>query len=303
MSYKALYRKYRPLTFDEVIGQDHIIETLENIINSAKISHAYLFAGPRGTGKTSIAHIFAREINRNAAGQVTADLLDIIEIDAASHNGVAEIRNLIDGTRYASGRSRYKVYIIDEVHMLTKGAFNAFLKTLEEPPEHIVFILATTEPDKIPITILSRLQRFNFHRLKPALIIKQIVSVLEKEKITYEPEVPQIIAQLARGGMRDALSLVDQAAVYGQNKISTAALINIFGIVALSNQIAILNYAHQGQTQKLLQLINTLCDEGIEIENLVIALVVLLKDFIVYYQTEDLTLVELLQLDELKSCN
>ena len=232
MSYKALYRTYRPTDFDSVVGQDHIVSTLRNIIKNNKIGHAYLFAGPRGTGKTSVAHIFAHTVNVGASGESIYDEMDILEIDAASNNGVPEIRNIINNITYAPTKARYKVYIIDEVHMLTKAAFNALLKTLEEPPKHAIFVLATTEPHKIPITIMSRVQRFNFKRIEEKTIEERLKFVLDKEKIGYEQTSLKFISKLAQGGMRDALSIADQAAAFGDNEITFNAISQVFGVIS-----------------------------------------------------------------------
>lgn len=228
--YQALYRKYRPKTFDEVIGQDVIVKTLKNAVINNKISHAYLFTGVRGTGKTTVAKILAKTINCDNPENATPcdhcvsclqtnkkQNTDIIEIDAASNNGVDEIRELRSKVSLVPSISKYKVYIIDEVHMLTQGAFNALLKTLEEPPKHIVFVLATTEPQKIPLTILSRCQRFDFKKISEKEIIKQINYILEQENIILDEKVIKEIARLSYGGMRDAISLLDQALAYSQD--------------------------------------------------------------------------------------
>ena len=298
MSYKALYRTYRPTKFSEVIGQSHIISTLENIINNDRISHAFLFAGPRGTGKTSVAHIFAKTLNcTDIKGtdkpcnmcQQCKDIntLDIVEIDAASNNGVADIRTLIENAKYVPTSSKYKVYIIDEVHMLSKGAFNALLKTLEEPPKHVVFILATTEAHKIPITILSRTQRFNFRIISKEVISKQLRFVLDKEKITYDTESIALIANLANGGMRDALSIADQAAAFSNGNISFSSISQVFGIVSIENQINLLNLAFSDQTKSMLIKSSEFIDNGSDIERLSSSLIDILKDFIIFKKTSD----------------
>lgn len=231
--YQALYRKYRPKTFDEVVGQEVIIQTLKNAIKNNKTSHAYLFTGPRGTGKTSIAKIFAKTINcldpidGNSCGICVScaqidnkQTTDIIEIDAASNNGVDEIRELKSKVGLVPANSRYKVYIIDEVHMLTVGAFNALLKTLEEPPSHIIFILATTEPHKIPSTILSRCQRFDFKKINDYKIVEYLKKITQNEKIEIDSEALMEIARLSDGGMRDSISTLDQVIAYAENKIT-----------------------------------------------------------------------------------
>ncbi|WP_127942797.1 DNA polymerase III subunit gamma/tau [Mycoplasma sp. ATU-Cv-703] len=298
MSYKALYRTYRPEEFNQVVGQNHIVTTLENVVRQGKVSHAYLFAGPRGTGKTSVAHIFARAINQNAR-QVDQDLtLDIIEIDAASNNGVAEMRSIIENARFAPVQGKYKVYIIDEVHMLSKGAWNALLKTLEEPPRHIVFILATTEPHKIPATILSRTQRFNFKRIEPAVIEKQLSQVFEQEKIDCEPEALKFIAKLANGGLRDALSISDQAAAFGNNSITFEAISQVFGLVSIGKQIELINSIYRGESKVFLLALTGFIENGVDLERLTFSLIEILRDLIVYRKTSDFNLIEYLTLED-----
>ena len=287
MSYKALYRTYRPTDFDSVVGQDHIVSTLRNIIKNNKIGHAYLFAGPRGTGKTSIAHIFAHTVNVGASGESVYDEMDILEIDAASNNGVPEIRNIINNITYAPTKARYKVYIIDEVHMLTKAAFNALLKTLEEPPKHAIFVLATTEPHKIPITIMSRVQRFNFKRIEEKTIEERLKFVLDKEGIKYDKTSLKLISKLAQGGMRDALSIADQAAAFGDNEITFNAISQVFGVISTENQIKIINYAYSNQTSELMRLIHTFIQNGADIERITHTLLSIIKEYIVYAKTGD----------------
>ena len=221
MAYQALYRKYRPKNFDEVVGQEHIIQTLNNAIYQNKIAHAYLFCGPRGTGKTTTAKIFAKMLNcenenkpceecENCKMASQSSHPDIIEIDAASNNGVEEVRNLIDKVKYAPLSGKYKIYIIDEVHMMSTSAFNALLKTIEEPPAHVIFIFATTEPNKVLSTIISRCQRFDFSKVSQKDIEKRLKIVCKKENIEIEEEAISLIAQLSDGGMRDSLSILDQ---------------------------------------------------------------------------------------------
>ena len=301
MSYKALYRTYRPNHFKEVIGQEHIVLTLQNIISQNKIGHAYLFAGPRGTGKTSVAHIFARAVNKIEETTYLTEELDIIEIDAASHNGVAEVRNIIANINYAPTKGKYKVYIIDEVHMLTKGAFNALLKTLEEPPEHVIFILATTEPHKIPITILSRTQRFNFRRIEENIIGKQLRDILKKENISFDDESIKFISKLSQGGMRDALSIADQASAFGNNNVTFESISQVFGIISIENQIKLLNSAYFGDSKLLMNLINKFLDNGIDIEKLTTSLLEIIKDYIIIKKTNDINLVTFLSEKELET--
>ncbi len=227
---QALYRKWRPQTFDEVSGQEHVLHTLRNAISSGRIAHAYLFSGPRGTGKTTMARLLAKAVNcLNSDPAVRPDntcaictaitegrLLDLIELDAASNRGIDEIRDLRDKINFAPGQARYKVYIVDEVHMLTEPAFNALLKTLEEPPAHAIFVLATTDPQKVPATIVSRCQPFNFRRLTVAEIVSRLQELVTAEGLTAEPEALTIIARQATGAMRDAVSLLDQLAAGGE---------------------------------------------------------------------------------------
>ncbi len=239
--YQALYRKYRPQTLEEIEGQDTIVKILRNTIENNKINHAYLFNGPRGTGKTSIAKIFAKMVNcenlikNNPCGKciscVQKNNTDIIEIDAASNNGVDEIRELRNKVNLVPAYGKYKVYIIDEVHMLTTGAFNALLKTLEEPPAHIIFILATTEPHKIPETILSRCQRLDFKKISENSIIKKLKEIAKKEKITIEEEAIKEIARLSDGGLRDSIGMLDQVNSYAESKIIVKDIHEINGTI------------------------------------------------------------------------
>lgn len=222
MAYQALYRRLRPQRFDDVIGQEHIIRTLKNQIEKDRINHAYLFCGTRGTGKTTTAKIFARAINCTGEGEkpcnecsvckeaLKGTNLNIIEIDAASNNSVDNIRDIVEEVKYPPTEGRYKVYIIDEVHMLTTSAFNAFLKTLEEPPAHVVFILATTDPQKMPVTVLSRCQRFDFHRIGHKDMVKVLTEYMENEKADVDVSALEYIAEISDGAMRDALSVLDQ---------------------------------------------------------------------------------------------
>ena len=232
MTYQALYRVWRPQAFSDVSGQEMITQTLRNAIRQQKSSHAYLFTGPRGTGKTSVAKIFAKAINcpNSSDGEPCNDcaiceqitngsLGDVIEIDAASNNGVEEIRDIRDKANYAPTQADYKVYIIDEVHMLSMGAFNALLKTLEEPPRNVVFVLATTEPHKIPLTIISRTQRFDFRRISQEAIMDRMEYILDEMGVDHEEDALLLIAKAAEGGMRDALSILDQALSFSEGRI------------------------------------------------------------------------------------
>ncbi|RIV16702.1 DNA polymerase III subunit gamma/tau [Mycoplasmopsis gallopavonis] len=310
MSYKALYRKYRPITFDQVVGQDHVVQTLENIVRSRKISHAYLFSGPKGTGKTSIAKIFANVINCMHQEDVTKACekclenlntsVDVIEMDAASNNGVDEIRDLKEKVEQSPLYSRYKVYIIDEVHMLTKNAFNALLKTLEEPPKHAVFILATTDAHKIPVTILSRVQRFNFRRMTENNIVKHLAWILEQEKIDYELNALKSIASLSSGGMRDALSVADQASLFGNGKILNETIRSNFGVIDTNESILIINNIVLKNAYELISKLQELQNDGIDPLQLILSLIRINKEWIIAYKTQDPNLLEFLTKEQVK---
>lgn len=293
--YQALYRKYRSQTFSQLVGQEVVAKTLKQAVEQEKISHAYLFSGPRGTGKTSVAKIFAKAMN--CPNQVDGEpcnncyicqavtegsLEDVIEMDAASNNGVDEIREIRDKSTYAPSLARYKVYIIDEVHMLSTGAFNALLKTLEEPTQNVVFILATTELHKIPATILSRVQRFEFKSIKTQDIKKHIHHILEKENISSEPDAVEIIARRAEGGMRDALSILDQALSLTQgNALTTAISEEITGTISLSALDDYVAALSQQDVPKALDSLNLLFENGKSMTRFVMDLLQYLRDLLV----------------------
>ena len=293
--YQALYRKYRSQTFSQLVGQEVVAKTLKQAVEQEKISHAYLFSGPRGTGKTSVAKIFAKAMN--CPNQVDGEpcnncyicqavtegsLEDVIEMDAASNNGVDEIREIRDKSTYAPSLARYKVYIIDEVHMLSTGAFNALLKTLEEPTQNVIFILATTELHKIPATILSRVQRFEFKSIKTQDIKEHIYHILEKENISSEPEAVEIIARRAEGGMRDALSILDQALSLTQgNELTTAISEEITGTISLSALDDYVAALSQQDVSKALDSLNLLFENGKSMTRFVTDLLQYLRDLLV----------------------
>ena len=293
--YQALYRKYRSQTFSQLVGQEVVAKTLKQAVEQEKISHAYLFSGPRGTGKTSVAKIFAKAMN--CPNQVDGEpcnncyicqavtegsLEDVIEMDAASNNGVDEIREIRDKSTYAPSLARYKVYIIDEVHMLSTGAFNALLKTLEEPTQNVIFILATTELHKIPATILSRVQRFEFKSIRTQDITAHIHHILEKENISSEPEAVEIIARRAEGGMRDALSILDQALSLTQgNALTTAISEEITGTISLSALDDYVAALSQQDVSKALDSLNLLFENGKSMTRFVTDLLQYLRDLLV----------------------
>lgn len=303
MAYQALYRKYRPSNFDEVVGQTHIIQTLKNAIVQNRIAHAYLFCGPRGTGKTSIAKIFAKTLNctnnedapcgicENCKMAANGSHPDIIEIDAASNNGVDEVRNLIDKVKYAPMQGKYKIYIIDEVHMMTSGAFNALLKTIEEPPAHVIFIFATTEPNKVLPTIISRCQRFDFNKVSIQDIKHRLSIVCKNEGIDIAEDGLTLIAQLADGGMRDALSILDQCVAYCSSHIDVNDIRKIYGVVT-SEDIGKLFYAvYKKNVDTFINAIQKFSDMGMDIKRLTADFIHMLKDSLILDYSENSTLV------------
>lgn len=295
VSYVALYRKWRPQDFNELVGQNHVSRTLQNALGANRISHAYLLCGPRGTGKTTTAKIIAKAVNClnpkngepcneciscNAVN--SGNSLDVLEIDGASNRGIDEIRDLREKVNLAPALSKYKVYIIDEVHMLTTEAFNALLKTLEEPPGYVIFIFATTEPHKVPATILSRCQRFDFRRLDPEIIVKRLEEICKKSGIDYHREGLVIIARLAQGGMRDALSLMDQCLSYGEQKLTVEQINEALGIVAVDYIAEMADLLISKNIKQLISRLNMIVNEGKDIRQFANQLLDYFRDLLIY---------------------
>jgi len=295
VSYEVFARKYRPQTFDDIVGQTHVTRTLKNAVEQNRLAHAYLFVGPRGTGKTSTARILAKAVNCAKGLTVTpcgkcdncreiaaGNSLDVIELDAASNRGIDDVRELRDNVRYAPAKSRFKIYIIDEVHMLTKEAANALLKTLEEPPRHVIFCLATTEPEKLPITILSRCQRFDLHRIATNLIAQQLQTIAVKEKLTLEPAAAHAIARGAEGGMRDAESMLDQLVAFCGEKITEPDVLNVFGFTSQQMVIDFVGRILRGETADALALLHDQCEAGKDMMKLMSDTIAYLRDLLVF---------------------
>lgn len=300
MSYQVFARKYRPQTFDDLVGQNHVSQTLRNAVAQNRLAHAYLFVGPRGVGKTSTARILAKALNCVNGPTVTpcgvcdnckeitgGNSLDVIEIDGASNNSVEDVRELRDNVRYAPAKGRYKIYLIDEVHMLSSAAFNALLKTLEEPPAHVKFIFATTEPQKVLPTILSRCQRFDLHRIPANLIAQHLQFIAGKEKITLEPAAAHSIARGAEGGLRDAESMLDQLVAFCGEKISESDVLNVFGFTSEQTVIDLTGRILGGETSAALDLLYQQSESGKDMMRLMSDLIVYLRDLLVFKAKPD----------------
>lgn len=313
MSYQALYRVWRPQKFSDIAGQKAITQTLKNALSQNKTSHAYLFTGPRGTGKTSAAKIFAKAINCphmkqgepcnncELCTQITqGNLGDVIEIDAASNNGVEEIRDIREKANYAPTQADYKVYIIDEVHMLSTGAFNALLKTLEEPPANVIFILATTEPHKIPLTIISRTQRFDFRRISPYDITERMRYILKEEQVEYDEDALSVISKAAEGGMRDALSILDQALSFAEGKLIAEDAMRITGSITQDLLLGYLEAIHVSKTEAGLNILHELMAEGKDATRFVEDMILFSRDMLLYQsaQKSEETLLKIAKIDE-----
>jgi DNA polymerase-3 subunit gamma/tau len=304
MSHIALYRSWRPQTFGDVVGQDHIIQTLQNSLAEGRLSHAYLFSGPRGTGKTTAAKLLAKAVNClngpapepcnicDACLRISdGSVMDVIELDAASNNGVDEIRDIRDKVKYAPTEVRYKVYIIDEVHMLTIGAFNALLKTLEEPPAHVIFILATTEPHKLPVTIISRCQRYDFRRVSLEAQLSRLKLICAEERIEADEQALKHIARLSDGGMRDALSLLDQIIAYTGHTFVYADVIAITGSIAIEQFQEMAEALQRNELGSVLDQIELLMQEGKSVEKCLESFIHFYRDILMVRMLPDASLV------------
>jgi DNA polymerase-3 subunit gamma/tau len=300
VSYEVFARKYRPQTFDDLVGQTHVSRTLKNAVAQNRLAHAYLFVGPRGVGKTSTARILAKSLNCVKGPTVTpcgvcdncreiaaGNSLDVIEIDGASNNSVEDVRQLRENVRYAPAKGRYKIYLIDEVHMLSQAAFNALLKTLEEPPPHVKFIFATTEPQKVLPTILSRCQRFDLHRIPANLIAQHLQFIAGKEKITLEPAAAHAIARGAEGGLRDAESMLDQLVAFCGEKIGENDVLNVFGFTSEQTVVDLTGQILRGETPGALELLYQQSESGKDMMRLMSDLIAYLRDLLVFKAKPD----------------
>ena len=300
VNYEVFARKYRPQTFDDLVGQTHVSRTLKNAVAQNRLAHAYLFVGPRGVGKTSTARILAKSLNCIKGPTVTpcgvcdncreiagGNSLDVIEIDGASNNSVEDVRQLRENVRYAPAKGRYKIYLIDEVHMLSPQAFNALLKTLEEPPDHVKFIFATTEPQKVLATILSRCQRFDLHRIPANLIAQHLQFIAEKEKITLQPAAAHAIARGAEGGLRDAESMLDQLVAFCGEKIAESDVLNVFGFTSEQTVSDLTGRILRGETPEAIDLLHEQSEAGKDMMRLMTDLIAYLRDLLVFKAKPD----------------
>jgi DNA polymerase III subunit gamma/tau len=300
VNYEVFARKYRPQTFDDLVGQTHVSRTLKNAVAQNRLAHAYLFVGPRGVGKTSTARILAKSLNCIKGPTVTpcgvchncreiagGNSLDVIEIDGASNNSVEDVRQLRENVRYAPAKGRYKIYLIDEVHMLSSAAFNALLKTLEEPPDHVKFIFATTEPQKVLATILSRCQRFDLHRIPANLIAQHLQFIAKKEKITLQPAAAYAIARGAEGGLRDAESMLDQLVAFCGEKITESDVLNVFGFTSEQTVGDLTGRILRGETPEAIDLLHEQCEAGKDMMRLMADLIPYLRDLLVFKAKPD----------------
>ena len=300
VNYEVFARKYRPQTFDDLVGQTHVSRTLKNAVAQNRLAHAYLFVGPRGVGKTSTARILAKSLNCIKGPTITpcgvcdncreiagGNSLDVIEIDGASNNSVEDVRQLRENVRYAPAKGRYKIYLIDEVHMLSSAAFNALLKTLEEPPEHVKFIFATTEPQKVLATILSRCQRFDLHRIPANLIAQHLQFIATKEKVTLQPAAALAIARGAEGGLRDAESMLDQLVAFCGEKITESDVLNVFGFTSEQTVSDLTGRILRGETPEAIDLLHEQCEAGKDMMRLMADLIAYLRDLLVFKAKPD----------------